>query len=67
MSDYELQRRIPSGRKFGRKADPSRPYIWERIATGDDRELLEDMKYKISDGDRAEERLYRIVDKRERR
>jgi len=62
--NFELQKRIPSGQKFGRKADPTRPYVWVFVASSNDRALLEDMRYKLSDGDKAQDRNFRIIDKR---
>lgn len=60
---YELQHRVPSAKVFGRRADPARPYIWQRVASSNDQQLLEDMKYKIIDGSKAAEKNYRIIDK----
>ena len=62
---YELQHRVPSAKVFGRRADPARPYIWQRVASSNDKQLLEDMKYKIIDGSKAAEKNYRIIDKEE--
>lgn len=47
---YILKHRIRSEQKFGRKADPERPYMWDIIESSDDRQLLEDLLYKITDG-----------------
>lgn len=59
---YELQRRVPSRQIFGKNADPARPYVWVRITSSNDKELLSDYKYKITDGEKQIERNYRIFD-----
>ncbi len=64
---YELQHRVPSAKVFGRRADPDRPYMWQRVASSDDKQLLEDMKYKITEGSKAAEKNYRIIDKEDAR
>lgn len=60
---YELQRKIPSGRIYGRKADPQRPYIWQHVASSNDEQLLKDLRYKIADNDRQAASDFRIIDK----
>lgn len=60
---YIILQKFSSGQIFGRNADPDRPYVWQQICASDDRELLEDMIYKMTDGDKKQARNYKILDK----
>ncbi len=64
---YELQHRVPSVKVFGKQADPDRPYVWQCVARSNDKQLLEDQKYKITEGQKSVERNYRIIDKEDER
>ncbi len=57
---YIILKRVPSGRVFKRKADPNRPYVWMWIFEDRDKELCEDMLYKLTDGDKRQMRNYKI-------
>ena len=59
---YILQKRVRSTLIFGRTADPDRPYTWMQIMANDDKELLQDFMYKITDGEKRAEKNYRIID-----
>lgn len=59
---YILQKRVRSVLIFGREADPDRPYTWAQIMADDDKELLQDFMYKITDGEKRAEKNYRIID-----
>lgn len=66
MTRYELQRKVPSGRLYGRKADPLRPYTWQHVASSNDEQLLQDMRYKMADNDKQAAADFRIIDKEAR-